>query len=100
MAIGDLFRLLSGSELGLVLQTIVLSLQILTTVFGSLILQDTGHCGLPPAMHSGCWLIFKPGKDASAFRGLLGFALRAVLGDWSESAESAPNYLKKKLIEI
>lgn len=85
MAIEDLFRLLSGSELGLVLGIIGLSLQILTSELGSLVLCDAGHSGLSPAEHSGCWLTLKPGNDPSALSRFLGLGLstdsRAAVGD-------------------
>lgn len=85
MAIDDLFRLVLGSEVSLVLRILDPPLQLLTTELGSLILQGTGRSGLSPAKHLGCWLTFKPGSNTSALRRLFRLARsthsRVVLGD-------------------
>lgn len=87
----DLFRLLLGWELGLVLEIIGLSLQILTSELGSLILQDAGHSGLSPAKHSGCWLAFKILVHSAKSLGLhrahtpgLWWVTSKCLQDWSQ----------------
>lgn len=68
------FRLLLGSELGLAVGTIGLSLSIPTIKFGSLILLHSGCSGLPPAKHSGCEVTFNL-RNCSVLSRILGLAM-------------------------